>query len=151
MNLYQINSSLWSLLRGALRFHTLSLPSSSFQPRSPWPGSLLKTNWTLPFPSFLAAALSDLSLPLTPSTTCCLTRYPAGFSGEIPFFWKVEGIERWVTLLGMQIGVLPFQITFSEMHVLFVPFLATRWKASKRWENLWSNWSTILRKLFVEE
>lgn len=87
-NPYQINSSLWSLLLGALQFHTLSLPSSSFQPAPPWPGSLLNTSWTLPFPSFLAAALSDLSLPLTPSTTCCLTRYPAGFSGEIPFFLK---------------------------------------------------------------
>lgn len=85
-NLYLISSSPWSLLPGSLQFHPLSLPSSSFQPVPPWPGSFFSSNWILPSPSFLAAAPSDPSLPLTPPTTYRLTGYPAGFSGEIPFF-----------------------------------------------------------------
>lgn len=94
-NLYLISSSPWSLLPpGPLQFHSLSLPSSSFQPAPPWTGSLFSSNWILPSPSFLAAAPSDLSLPLTPPTTYRLTGYPAGFSGEIPFFLKDSGDQE---------------------------------------------------------
>lgn len=86
-NLYLISSSPWSLLLpGPLQFRSLSLPSSSFQPAPPWPGSLFSSNWILPSPSFLAAAPSDPSLSPTPPTTYRLTGYPAGFSGEVPFF-----------------------------------------------------------------
>lgn len=86
-NLYLISSSPWSLLRpGLLQYHSLSLPSSSFQPAPLCPGSLFSSNWILPSPSFLAAAPSDPSLSPTPPTTYRLTGYPAGFSGEVPFF-----------------------------------------------------------------
>lgn len=133
-NLYLISSSPWSLLPGPLQFHSLSLPSSSFQPAPPWTGSLFSSNWILPSPSFLAAAPSDLSLPLTPPTTYRLTGYPAGFSGEIPFFFKkIQGIKRWAALLSMQIVVLPFHVIFSEMHFVCVLFPPYKLERAKRW------------------
>lgn len=93
-NLHLISSSPWSLLRGSLQFHPLSLPSSSFQPAPPWPGSFFSSNWILPSPSFLAAAPSDPSLPLTPPTNLSLDGIPSWILRWDSIFLKDSGDQE---------------------------------------------------------